>query len=105
MFPSSSLFAAVTGPFKRAQLGLYHGKMKQYGNSVPKSLHKTRRTWLPNVHNKRFFSDALQEFVRVKVTARAQKTIKKVRMDACGGQGPVLSGLWARRTVGWTTTC
>ena len=78
MFPSLPSLAKITGPFKRSQLGLFQGKMKQYGNNVPHSLHKTRRTWLPNVQNKRVFSDSLGEMVRVKLTARALKTIKKV---------------------------
>ncbi|KAI0767710.1 hypothetical protein C8Q74DRAFT_973595 [Fomes fomentarius] len=77
MFPSSSLWALVSAPFKRSQLGLFQGKTKQYGNNVPNSKHKTRRTWLPNIHNKRLFSDALQQHVRVKLTARALKTIHK----------------------------
>ena len=61
-------------------MGLFHGKNKQYGNNVPFSKKKSRRTWLPNVHNKRFFSDALEDFVRVKVSTKALKTIKKVRV-------------------------
>jgi large subunit ribosomal protein L28 len=65
-------------PFKRAQFGLFQGKTKQYGNNVPFSLHKTRRTWLPNVQRKRFFSETLQSHVQVKVTTAALKTIKKV---------------------------
>ncbi|KAF9077483.1 hypothetical protein BDP27DRAFT_1208575 [Rhodocollybia butyracea] len=64
-------------PFKRAQLGLFQGKTKQYGNNVPHSKHKTRRTWLPNIQRKRFFSEALNENIRTKVTTRALKTIKK----------------------------
>ena len=35
---------------------------------------------MPNVHNKRFFSDVLEDFVRVKVSTKALKTIKKVRV-------------------------
>ncbi|TCD63449.1 39S ribosomal protein L24, mitochondrial [Steccherinum ochraceum] len=79
MFPSIPLFnaAVVSQPFKRAQLGLFQGKTKQYGNNVPFSKHKTRRTWLPNVQSKRLFSDSLQEFVKVKLTTRALKTVKK----------------------------
>ncbi|KAH9834735.1 mitochondrial 50S ribosomal protein L28-like protein [Rhodofomes roseus] len=78
MFVSSPLLKEIiSGPFKRSQLGLFHGKTKQYGNSVPHSMQKTRRSWLPNLHNKRFFSDALQQFVRVKVSTRALKTINK----------------------------
>ncbi|KAH9846706.1 hypothetical protein C2E23DRAFT_743450 [Lenzites betulinus] len=77
MFPSIPLFAVVSAPFKRSQLGLFQGKMKQFGNSVPNSKHKTRRSWLPNVHSQRLFSDTLQRFIKIKVTARALKTIKK----------------------------
>ncbi|THU99143.1 hypothetical protein K435DRAFT_659469 [Dendrothele bispora CBS 962.96] len=74
----STLKALITSqPFKRSQLGLFQGKTKQYGNNVPFSKHKTRRTWLPNVQRKRLFSDALQRFVKVKLTTRALKTIKK----------------------------
>lgn len=86
MFPSIPLFAAVSAPFKRSQLGLFQGKMKQYGNSVPNSKHKTRRSWLPNVHNQRLFSDTLGRFIKIKVAARALKTIKKVR-QYLGGVG------------------
>jgi len=79
MFPSLSSFAAaLSQPFKRSQLGLFHGKTKQYGNNVPFSKKKTRRAWLPNVQSKRLFSDALGETVRVKLTTRALKTIRKV---------------------------
>ena len=78
MFPTFRLFEAISLPFKRAQLGLFQGKTKQYGNNVPFSKKKTRRSWLPNVHNKRLFSDTLQRNIRFKVTARALRTIKKV---------------------------
>lgn len=78
MFPSFPVFSVVSQPFKRSQLGLFQGKTKQYGNNVPFSKHKTRRTWLPNVQRKRLFSGTLGETVRVKVTTRALKTIKKV---------------------------
>jgi ribosomal protein L28 len=80
MFPSCPSFSVVSQPFKRSQLGLFQGRTKQYGNNVPFSKHKTRRTWLPNVQRKRLFSDTLGENVRVKVTTRALKTIKKVRL-------------------------
>lgn len=55
MFPTlptlaSSLSRAIllttpahSAPFKRSQNGLFHGKMKIYGNSVPFSKKKTRR--------------------------------------------------------------
>ena len=79
MFPTLRVLKeAVSAPFKRSQLGLFQGKMRQTGNSIPFSKHKSRRSWLPNVQSKRFFSDTLQEYIRVKVTTRAIKTIKKV---------------------------
>ncbi|KAH9934550.1 uncharacterized protein BXZ73DRAFT_77026 [Epithele typhae] len=81
MFPSIPVFgvpAAIAGmPFKRAQLGLYHGKTKLFGNNVPHSMHKTRRTWMPNAHKQRLFSDVMQNFIRVDVPARTLRTIKK----------------------------
>ncbi|KAG7445294.1 uncharacterized protein BT62DRAFT_898076 [Guyanagaster necrorhizus] len=69
--------AVLSQPFKRSQLGIFQGKSKQYGNNVPFSKHKTRRTWLPNVQTKRIFSEALNQSVKLKVTTRALKTIKK----------------------------
>ena len=105
MFPSIPLFAVVSAPFKRSQMGLFQGKMKQYGNNVPNSKHKTRRTWLPNVHNQRLYSDALQQFVRLKVTARALKTIKKVCSSASGPKGSPNARHRASSTATSTNTC
>lgn len=82
MFPTRMLWEAVSQPFKRSQLGLFQGKSKQYGNNVPFSKKKTRRSWLPNVHSKRLFSVALGDYIQVKTTARALKTIKKVRYSS-----------------------
>ncbi|KAF9648241.1 hypothetical protein BDM02DRAFT_3084105, partial [Thelephora ganbajun] len=77
MFGTRPLLAALSTPFKRSQLGLFHGKMRQSGNNVPFSKHKTKRTWLPNVQQKRLLSDALGESMKLKLTTRALKTIKK----------------------------
>lgn len=78
MFGTQVLLAALSTPFKRSQSGLFHGKMRQSGNNVPFSKQKTKRTWLPNVQQKRLHSDVLGENVRLKLTTRALKTIKKV---------------------------
>lgn len=87
MFPThptfSTLPAALAQPFKRAALGLFHGKTIQHGNNVPHSLKKTRRTWLPNVHAKTLESTLLGRRVQVKVTARALRTIHKVCFAFC----------------------
>lgn len=109
MFPTISLLEALSAPFKRSQLGLFQGKTKQYGNNVPFSKKKTRRTWLPNVQNKRLFSDALGEDVRVKVTTRALRTIKKVRMTVSSSLAWQITNAGLRSlsfsTGASTTTC
>jgi large subunit ribosomal protein L28 len=81
MLPSLPRLAAlpiISQPFKRSQEGLFHGKMIQYGNNVPHSKHKTRRTWLPNVRSKRLPLEATGETLKLKVTTRALRSIKKV---------------------------
>jgi large subunit ribosomal protein L28 len=65
MFPTPALLGVVSTPFKRAQLGLFHGKTKQYGNNVPFSKKKTQRTWLPNIQNKWILSNALGQHLEV----------------------------------------
>ena len=102
MRPTSSALDAVSQPFKRAQSGLFQGRTKQYGNNVPFSHHKTRRTWLPNVQQKRLPSEMLggleqeggEGFVKVKLTTRALRTIKKVSRpyNARSGAKPLQKG-------------
>ncbi|KJA23949.1 hypothetical protein HYPSUDRAFT_565078 [Hypholoma sublateritium FD-334 SS-4] len=77
MFPTRAVWELVSQPFKRSQLGLFQGKTKQYGNNVPFSKQKTRRSWLPNIQQKRLPSQVLGENVRLKLTTRALKTIHK----------------------------
>ena len=72
----------------QAKRGLFHGKDIQFGNTVSFSIKKTRRTWKPNVINKRVFSFALQDWVRFKMTTRALKEI-----DRAGGIDNYLLGL------------
>eukprot|EP00184_Porphyridium_aerugineum_P008783 CAMPEP_0184693620 /NCGR_PEP_ID=MMETSP0313-20130426/1798_1 /TAXON_ID=2792 /ORGANISM="Porphyridium aerugineum, Strain SAG 1380-2" /LENGTH=217 /DNA_ID=CAMNT_0027151743 /DNA_START=24 /DNA_END=677 /DNA_ORIENTATION=+ len=74
----SDLFPVVgrTGLFQRARRGLYGGKTLRYGNKIAPRGRKTRRRWLPNVQNKTFKSDILDEKLRVRCTT---SVIKKVR--------------------------
>lgn len=60
---------------KRAQRGLYGGATKQFGNQISHSMRHSRRTWSPNVHSKRLWSDALERKVRVRLTANVLRTI------------------------------
>lgn len=63
--------------FKRAQRGLYDGALPQSGNSIPKSVQKTLRTWRPNVQHKHIWSNVLGTKVSTAITTRAMRTIKK----------------------------
>ncbi|EMR08897.1 ribosomal protein L28 [Pneumocystis murina B123] len=73
--------------FKRADKGLYANRCIQFGNNVPKSKHKTRRKWLPNIQKKLIYSKALDKLVQLKVSTRALRTIAKV-----GGLDEYLTG-------------
>jgi ribosomal protein L28 len=70
----------VSQPFKRSQWGLFDGKSKRYGNNVPHSKHKTRRTWMPNIQTQTLWSESINggRGIKVRVTARAGRSIKKV---------------------------
>ncbi|KAJ2702941.1 hypothetical protein H4R19_005333 [Coemansia spiralis] len=57
--------------------GLFGGKQVQHGNNKPKSLHKTRRTWMPNIQKVNMFSVLLGKMLRINVTTRVLRTIDK----------------------------
>lgn len=78
--PTSKLFAPPRPTFKRADRGLYGSQCVRYGNNVPKARYarqKTRRRWLPNVRKKWFFSRALKQRIRLRVTAKVLRTMDK----------------------------
>jgi large subunit ribosomal protein L28 len=53
---------------------------------------KTRRYWRPNVHSKRLWSNALQNYIRLRITTRVLRTVDKV-----GGLDEYLLGEKASR--------
>jgi large subunit ribosomal protein L28 len=53
------------------------GKKPLVGNRVSHSNRKTKRRQLPNVHDKRVFVPELGRTVRLRVSARALRTIDK----------------------------
>ena len=63
---------------KRAQEGLFHGKDVQFGRTISHSGVRALRRWNPNVINKRVWSDALEDWVRFKMTTRALKEIDNI---------------------------
>ncbi|PWN47809.1 hypothetical protein IE53DRAFT_229179 [Violaceomyces palustris] len=76
---NSNVVAVQSGhAFKRAQRGLYDGRIIQSGHNVPKSRHKTARTWEPNVQNKKLWSEVMQVYVRARVTTSAMRTMDKL---------------------------
>ncbi|KAI1315233.1 39S ribosomal protein L24, mitochondrial [Mortierella claussenii] len=99
---TSSIVQLAKGPFKRAQRGLFGGKHIQFGNSVPFSKTKTRRTWLPNVQGKRLFSETLNDWISLNMTTSVIRTVDKkggldrylleTRPDLLGAKGVELRG-------------
>ncbi|XP_022729910.1 54S ribosomal protein L24, mitochondrial-like [Durio zibethinus] len=62
----------------RAKRGLYAGRHIQFGNRISEDGgNKSRRTWKPNVQEKRLFSYILDRHIRVKVTTHALRCIDK----------------------------
>ncbi|KAL9265771.1 Large ribosomal subunit protein bL28m-like protein [Drosera capensis] len=62
----------------RAKRGLFAGRHIQFGNRVSEDGgNKTRRSWKPNVQDKRLFSYILDRHIRVKVTTHALRCIDK----------------------------
>jgi large subunit ribosomal protein L28 len=54
------------------------GKRPMSGNNVSHSNRKTRRRFLPNIQKKRVFVPETGEFVTLKVSAKALRTINKL---------------------------
>jgi large subunit ribosomal protein L28 len=74
--------------YKQSNFGLYGLQKIRFGNMVSERNEiKTRRVWRPNVQNKRLWSNALERFVRVKITTRVLRTV-----DKCGGLDEYLLG-------------
>mmetsp|Transcript_15896 Transcript_15896/g.23609 ORF Transcript_15896/g.23609 Transcript_15896/m.23609 type:complete len:158 (+) Transcript_15896:92-565(+) len=70
----------LTSHSNRSKRGLFAGKDVRFGNSISFSDKKFRRKWLPNVQDKRLWSETLKEYVELKVTTTALREI-----DRAGG--------------------
>ena len=75
--PTEVLAAHARHTFKRAQRGLYDGRIVQFGNTIPKSRHKTSRKWTPNIQRTTLWSETLQENVTTRVATSAMRSIEK----------------------------
>lgn len=58
------------------------GKRPITGNNVSHSNQKTKRRFLPNLHKKRFFIPETDQWVTLKVSSNALRTINKLGIYA-----------------------
>ncbi len=60
-------------------IGLYHGRDVKFGHTISFSHHKSKKKWLPNVQNKKVWSESLNDWVKFKLTTA---TLKGIDQDA-----------------------
>ena len=53
------------------------GKRPQSGNNVSHAHNKTRRRFVPNLHNKRFWVEGEKRWVRLRVSSNGMRVIDK----------------------------
>jgi large subunit ribosomal protein L28 len=58
------------------------GKKPQYGNSVPWSKKKSRRTWQPNVQKYTLYVAELGRSITLRASTKAMKSIDKMGLVA-----------------------
>lgn len=57
------------------------GKRPLVGNNVSHANNKTRRRFLPNLHNHRFWVESENRFVRLRVSPKGMRIIDKQGID------------------------
>ncbi len=57
------------------------GKRPMTGNNVSHAKNTTRRRFLPNLQQKRFWSELLNRFVKLKVSMKGMRIIDKKGVD------------------------
>ena len=57
------------------------GKRPVSGQNVSHSNIKTKRRFLPNLHSHRFWLESEKRFVRLRVSAKAMRTIDKLGIE------------------------
>lgn len=58
------------------------GKRPMSGHNVSHANNKTKRRFLPNLHSHRFWVEAEERFVTLRVTTKGLRTIDKKGIDA-----------------------
>ncbi|MCQ2115538.1 MAG: 50S ribosomal protein L28 [Bacteroidales bacterium] len=59
------------------------GRKRMIGNNVAHSKLRTKRVFDLNLKTKKFWSEAEQRFITLKVTCKGMRTIEKNGLDAC----------------------
>lgn len=57
------------------------GKRPMSGNNVSHANNKTRRRFLPNLHNKRVWVESEQRYVKLRVSQKGLRIIDKLGID------------------------
>lgn len=58
------------------------GKRPVTGNNVSHANNKTKRRFLPNLHNHRFWVESEQRFVRLRLSTKGMRIIDKKGIDS-----------------------
>ncbi len=58
------------------------GKRPMSGNNVSHANNKTKRRFLPNIQERRFWDEETQQFVKLKVSTKAMRIIDKKGVSA-----------------------
>lgn len=58
------------------------GKRTAVGNNVSHAMNKTRRRFLPNLQNHRFWVESENKWVKLRVSAKGMRIIDKKGIDA-----------------------
>ncbi len=58
------------------------GKRPVTGNNVSHAKNRTRRRFLPNLQNRRFWVESEGKFVRLRVSTKGQRIIDKLGIDS-----------------------
>ncbi|MBO8474402.1 MAG: 50S ribosomal protein L28 [Bacteroidetes bacterium] len=58
------------------------GRKRMVGNNVSHSKRRTKRVFGLNLKTKKFWSEAEQRFVTLKVSCKGMRTIEKIGVDA-----------------------
>ena len=53
------------------------GKKPMSGNNVSHANNKTKRRFIPNLQNVKFYSETLQKYINLNITIRTMKTVEK----------------------------